>query len=239
MRRVFLLRAYGDFAIAVQALAATDSIIASLHLKPLYEALISRGCISPRTIDFVDFGITGSQLNLFTNKGLLSVDTIRQLSKIKQYIQAASGSSDFVEQSARLGLLNFFTGHSFQSIFETGQPVYAAYGLPALGLERKGDKVLILPDARLPKRIIPSSILARIDGRVARFGVDYTSFEQLIDLIQASDYVVTSDSLPLHLAYLCRKPHFILYPDGGKQDFFTPDALASESFCTFSQFTHV
>jgi hypothetical protein len=239
MRRVFLLRAYGDFAIAVQALAATDSIVASLHLKPLFEALVSRGCILPRAIEFVDFGIHGSQLNLFTNKGLLSVDTIRQLSKITQYIQAASGSNDFVEQSARLGLLNFFTGHSFQSIFETGQPVYAAYGLPAQGLVRNGDKVLILPDARLPKRVIPSSILVRIDGRVARFGSDYTTFEELIDLIQASDYVVTSDSLPLHLAYLCRKPHLILYPDGGKQDFFTPDALASGSFSTFSQFSHV
>ncbi len=242
MRRVFLLRAYGDFAIAVQALASTDAIVASLHLKPLYDALISRGCISPRTprsIEFVDFGITGSQLNLFTNKALFSSDTFLQLSKIKQYIQANPGSSDFVEQSTRLGLLNFFTGHSFHSIFETGAPVYDAYGLQAQGLDRKGDKVLILPDARLPKRVIPSSILERMEGRVARFGSDYSNFEQLIDLILAADYVVTSDSLPLHLAYLCRKPHFILYPDGGKQDFFTPDALAFGSFSTFSQFTHV
>lgn len=239
MRRVFLLRAYGDFAIAVQALAATDSIVASLHLKPLYDALISRGCILPRKIEFVDFGITGSQLNLFTNKSFFSIDTFRQLSKIKKYVCSNPGSSDFVEQSARLGLLNFFTGHSFKAIFETGQPVYAAYGLPVLGLKRKGDKVLILPDARLPKRVIPSSILSRIDGQVARFGSNYTTFEQLIDLIQASDYVVSADSLPLHLSYLCRKPHFILYPDGGKQDFFTPDALASGSFSTFSQFDHV
>ena len=239
MRRVFLLRAYGDFAIAVQALAATDAVVASTHLKPLYDSMISRGCISPRFIEFVDFGITGSQLNLFTNKSFFSIDTFRQLSKIKQYVNANPGSNDFVEQSARLGLLNFFTGHSFKAIFETGEPVYAAYGLPGQGLERKGDKVLILPDARLPKRIIPSSILSQIDGKVARFGSDYTSFEQLIDLIQAADYVVTSDSLPLHLAYLCRKPHFILYPDGGKQDFFTPDALASGSFSTFSQFTNV
>ena len=239
MRRVFLLRAYGDFAIAVQGLAATDAVVASTHLKPLYNALISRGCISPRSIDFVDLGITGSQLNLFTNKALFSIDTFRQLSKIKDYISANPGSSDFVEQSARLGLLNFFTGHSFKAIFETGNPVYAAYGLQAQGLVRNGDKVLILPDARLSKRVIPASIVERIDGRVARFGSDYTSFEQLIDLIQASDYVVTADSLPLHLAYLCRKPHFILYPDGGKQDFFTPDALASGSFSTFSQFTHV
>jgi len=239
MRRVFLLRAYGDFAIAVQALPSTDEIVASLHLKPLYEALISRGCISPRAISFVDFGISGSQLNLITNRDFLRIDTFRQLSKIKKYISANPGYTDFVEQSARLGLLNFYTGHSFTAIFETGEPVYAAYGLPSLGLERKGDKVLILPDARLTKRIIPSSILDRIEGRVARFGSEYSNFEQLIDLIQAADYVVTADSLPLHLAYLCRKPQFILYPDGGKQDFFTPDALATESFSTFSQFTHV
>jgi hypothetical protein len=239
MRRVFLLRAYGDFAIAVQALAATDVIVASLHLKPLYDALISRGCIPSRLIDFVDFGIKSSQLNAFTNRGFLSFDTFRQLAKIKNYTRANPGYIDFVEQSARLSLLNFFTGHSFKAIFETGAPVYSAYDLSSLGLERKGDKVLILPDARLPKRIIPEAILARIDGRVARFEKDYSNFEELIDLIQASDYVVAADSLPIHLAYLCRKPHFILYPDGGKQDFFTPDALASGSFSTFSQFSHV
>lgn len=239
MRRVFLLRAYGDFAIAVQALASTDRIVASSHLKPLYDAMISRGCISPQSIDFVDFGIRGSQFNLFTNKTFFSIDTFRQLSKIKQYVRANPGSTDFVEQSARLGLLNFFTEHSFKAIFETGEPVYAAYGLPAWSLERKGDKMLILPDARLPKRVIPSSILSRIEGQVARFGSEYSNFEQLIDLIQASDYVVAADSLPIHLAYLCRKPHYILYPDGGKLDFFTPDALATSSFSTFSHFTHV
>lgn len=239
MRRVFLLRAYGDFAIAVQGLVPSDEIVASLHLKPLYNALISRGCISPRAIDFVDFGISGSQLNLFTNKTFFSIDTFRQLSKIKNYISANPDSIYFVEQSARLGLLNFITGHSFKAIFETGAPVYDAYGLQAQGLERKGDKVLILPDARLQKREIPSNVLVQIPGRVVRFGKDYKNFEELIDLIQAADYIVAADSLPIHLAYLCRKPHYILYPDGGKQDFFTPDALASGSFSTFSQFSHV
>jgi hypothetical protein len=239
MRRVFLLRAYGDFAIAVQALPSSDQIVASLHLKPLYDALLSRGCISPRSIDFVDFGITGSQLNLFTNKDFFSIDTLCQLSKIKKYTRANPGSFDFVEQSARLGLLNFCTGHSFQALCETGKPVYEAYGLLAHALGDKKGNILILPDARLSKRIIPSSILEQIDGRVARFGSDYSNFEELIELIQSADYIYAADSLPLHLAYLCRKPHFILYPDGGKQDFFTPDALASGSFSTFSQFSHV
>ena len=239
MRRVFLLRAFGDFALAVQGLPSADQLIASQHLKPLYDALITRGCISPRSIEFVDFGIRGSQLNLFTNKTLLGIDTFRQVANIKQYLRANPGNSDYVEQSARLGLLNLLSGHSFKAVFETGAPVYSAYDLPALDLKPAGSKVLMLPDARLPKRVIPASILARIEGRVARYGSDYSNFEQLIDLIQASDYIVTADSLPLHLAYVCRKPHFILYPDGGKQDFFTPDALASGSFSTFSQFTHV
>jgi hypothetical protein len=239
MRRVFLLRAYGDFAIALQGLAATYSIVASQHLKPLYDALISQGCISPRAISFVDFGIKGSQLNLFTNRDFLRIDTFSQLLKIKKYISANPGYTDFVEQSARLGLLNLLTGHSFQALFETGEPVYAAYGLPVQGVIKQGDNILIFPDARLQKREIPYSILAQIEGRVVRFGIDYTNFEELIGLIQEADYIYAADSLPLHLAYLCRKPHFILYPDVGKQDFFTPDALASGSFSTFSQFSHV
>jgi hypothetical protein len=233
------MRAYGDFAIAVQALPSSDQIVASLHLKPLYDGLLSRGCISPRSIDFVDFGIKGSQLNLFTNKDFLGIDTLCQLSKIKKYTRANPGFSDFVEQSARLGLLNFCTGHSFQALFETGRPVYEAYGLLSRGLGEKKGNILIFPDARLKKREIPSSVLAQIPVRVVRFGKDYQNFEELIDLIQSADYIFAADSLPLHLAYLCRKPHFILYPDGGKQDFFTPDALASGSFSTFSQFSHV
>jgi hypothetical protein len=205
----------------------------------LYDGLLSRGCISPRSIDFVDFGIKGSQLNLFTNKDFLGIDTLCQLSKIKKYTRANPGFSDFVEQSARLGLLNFCTGHSFQALFETGRPVYESYGLLSRGLGEKKGNILIFPDARLKKREIPSSVLAQIPVRVVRFGKDYQNFEELIDLIQSADYIFAADSLPLHLAYLCRKPHFILYPDGGKQDFFTPDALASGSFSTFSQFSHV
>jgi hypothetical protein len=239
MRRVFLLRAYGDFAIAVQALPSSDEIVASLHLKPLYDALLSRGCISPRSIEFIDFGIIGSQLNIFTNKDFLGIDTLCQLSKIKKYMRANPGFSDFVEQSARLRLLNFFTDHSFQALFETGKPVYEAYGLPAHALSGGKVNILIFPDARLKKREIPYSILAKIEGRVVRFGKDYTNFEELIDLIQSADYIYAADSLPLHLAYLCRKPHYILYPDGGKLDFFTPDALSSGSYSTFNQFAYV
>ena len=144
-----------------------------------------------------------------------------------------------MEQSARLGLLNFCTSHSFQALFETGKPVYEAYGLSSRSLSEKKGNILIFPDARLKKREIPSKLLAQIPGRVVRFGKDYKNFEELIDLIQSADYIYAADSLPLHLAYLCSKPHYILYPESGKLDFFTPDALASGSFSTFNQFRYV
>ncbi len=240
MRRVFLLRAYGDFVIAIQALGASEKLIASQHLKPLYEALVSRSCIQANdTIDFVDFGISGSQLNLFTNKKLISVETITQVAKIATYVRENPGYEDYLEQSARARLLITLTGHAFQSLFRTGQSVYQAYGLKSHSIAKQGGKVLILPDARLKKRVIPSDIIQKIQGKVARFGHEYTSFEQLIDLMKEADFIYAADSLPLHLAYLLKKPHAILYPDGGKLDFFTPDALADKSYYTFTEFRHV
>ena len=117
--------------------------------------------------------------------------------------------------------------------------MYEAYGLQAHALGEKKGNILIFPDARLKKREIPSKVIAQIPGRVVCFGKDYKNFEELIDLIQSADYIYAADSLPLHLAYLCSKPHYILYPDGGKLDFFTPDALAAGSYSTFNQFSNV
>ena len=240
MRRVFLLRAYGDFVIAIQALGASDTIVASLHLKPLYEALISRSCIEPKpNLTFVDFGISGSQLNFFTNKKLFSFETIQQVSKIAKYIRENPGYDDYLEQSARLSLLSTLTGHSFKFLVKTGDLVYEAYGLAPHVPAEKGDQLLILPDARLKKREIPAEVISKIRGKVARFGVDYASFGELIDCILYADFLYAAVSLPVHLAYLLKKPHALLYPVGGKLDFFTPDVLEQRTYYTFTEFKHV
>ena len=76
MRRLFLLRAYGDFVIAVRSamLSARSisqvKIIASNHLYPLFEAISSVIDTSQLDISFEDFGIHLGQLNLFTNRHL-------------------------------------------------------------------------------------------------------------------------------------------------------------------------
>ena len=77
MHRLFLLRAYGDFVILLQALLESPqknkyTLIASKHLEPLYQELALVINVSSIQIQFIDFGITNTQLGLFTYKHLLS-----------------------------------------------------------------------------------------------------------------------------------------------------------------------
>ena len=85
--RIFLLRAYGDTTIALHFLANSHeknnyTVIASSHLRPLIKALSSYIDLSFLKIEFVEFDITKSQLNLFTNRHLISTNTLHQVNKL-------------------------------------------------------------------------------------------------------------------------------------------------------------
>ena len=106
--RIFLLRAYGDATIALHFLANSPEknnyeIIVSSHLKPLINALGKYIDLSSLKIAFVDFGITKSQLNLFTNRHLISINTLHQLNKLKQFIKNNPNNEgvDYVEQEKK------------------------------------------------------------------------------------------------------------------------------------------
>ena len=84
MKRIFLLRAYGDFVIFLQAILRSNkiqeyTIVASSHLEPLYNALIKYQDMSKLQIQFEDFGIKKGQLRLFTNRHLIDIDTLKEL----------------------------------------------------------------------------------------------------------------------------------------------------------------
>ena len=72
MHRIFVLRAYGDFTILLQALLRSNKksqykLVASSHLQPLFISLqqfVNFGAIQ---IEFVDFGIDKTLLRFFTN----------------------------------------------------------------------------------------------------------------------------------------------------------------------------
>ena len=257
MQRIFLLRAYGDFVIALQAIAKSDKkiqIVASDHLSPLYHALLAAAVIPPLSIEFITLSIHHGQLNFFTNKHLLSWNTWQQLSKLRAYIKANPNQEgkDYIEQDLRTQAFNLFIGHSFQAVVPAGAKVYQAYAewldlsLSSHTLNRKEKvSVLIFPDARLKKKEISPTYIQKIVNQeinlivqinIARFNnsnsaeLSYSNFVELIALIDKADYIYTADSLPAHIAQLIGVPHSIVYTFKGVNRFCTPFALDNKSY---------
>jgi hypothetical protein len=256
--RIFLLRAYGDFVIFLHAFTKSPkkeqySIVASKHLQSLYEAIQAIYPLENIQIEFVNFGLDIGQLRLFTNKNFLSLQTIKESSAIKRFIKKYPNNTgvDYVEQDKRIGLLNLLTGHSFQNILGK-QEVYKSYDQFFENTDSSSiivagalKNIVIFPDSRLSKKDIPVSGLQNITAvleqngkhiQVAKFGTNYTNFKELIPLIHEADYIIGADSLPIHLAALLKKPHFILYADGLTQHFKTSYAEKKNSFGTFSEY---
>ena len=270
--RIFLLRAYGDATIALHFLANSPEknnyeVIASSHLKPLINALGKYIDLSSLKIEFVEFDITKSQLNLFTNRHLISTNTLHQVNKLKQFLKNNPNNEgvDYVEQEKKSTLLNLFTGHSFKAI--VNRQVYSDMGnffksatkIPKPTSSIK--KVLIVPDARISARRIPENVIEYIKTQltgtnkslqVAYFNknieqklhtesqyelVSYANFEELMALINHADFIFGSDSLPIHLCNAIQKPHYILYPNKGSTAFFTPFSIANNYYADFNKFS--
>ena len=266
--RLFLLRAYGDATIALHFLANSPEknnyeVIASSHLKPLINALSNFFDLSSLKIEFVDFGIKNSQLNLFTNRHIISTNTLQQVLKLKQFVKnnPNTGGIDYLEQNNKSALLNLLLGHPFKAI--VNKQVYAEMGefykaTPSIPPSNGTiNKILIIPDARITARRIPENLIHYIKIKigsdkllqVAWFDkvnnlfnkqnefVSYSSFEELLELINEADFVFGSDSLPIHLCNALQKPHYILYPKNGSSAFFTPFSIANNYYADFEKFT--
>jgi ADP-heptose:LPS heptosyltransferase len=270
MHRIFVLRAYGDFTILLQALLRSNKknqykLVASAHLQPLFNSLqqfINFGAIQ---IEFVDFGIDKTLLRFFTNKFLFSPNCFKEIQSIKAYIKANPNSvgQDYIEQDKRITWFNFLIGKNFKHIIED-QNVYNTYDQflensifnnsekPENRHINSNKKLLIFPDSRLPAKNIPTDVLDKIiqeqnnKGHIVQVAyfksqtnkqsVSYNNFDELLSMIQEADYIIGADSLPIHLANLLNKPHFILYPKGFTQLFITPFAIANQSFGTFDEY---
>jgi hypothetical protein len=185
MSRLFLLRAYGDFVIAVRSamLSANPSsvkLIASNHLYPLFEAISSVIDTSQLDISFEDFGIHLGQLNLFTNRYLLDQSSLEQARKIKKYLNenpSLNTGTEILEQSRKKGILQLVTGKKFECIVNKGS-VYQEYA-NFFGYEVNSKFIndniekkhfLLLPDARISKRNIPQEIVQSIIKEVNQRG---------------------------------------------------------------------
>ena len=189
MHRLFLLRAYGDFVILLQALMQSPqknkyTIIASKHLQPLYDELALVINVSSIQIQFINFGITNTQLSLFTNKHLLSLNTVKELKQIKKFVKQNPNieGTDYIEQDKRIGLFNVITGLSFKAIVSK-DPVYISYAnffdiqdIKEVEVreesreDNNSKKVLLFPDTRQAKKNIPSSLISKLENEIEAKG---------------------------------------------------------------------
>ncbi len=270
MHRIFVLRAYGDFTILLQALLRSNKksqykLVASSHLQPLFISLQKFVNFDAIQIEFVDFGIDKTLLRFFTNKFFFSPNCFKEIQSIKTYLKGNTNSEgqDYIEQDKRITWFNFLVWKKFKHIIEY-QKVYNTYDQFFENstfehleiLENKtsisNKRLLIFPDSRLPAKNIPSNILDTIiqdqtnKGHIVqvayfktqtnKHSVSYNNFDELLKMIQDADFIIGADSLPIHLANLLNKPHFILYPKGFTQLFITPFAIANQSFGTFDEY---
>jgi hypothetical protein len=262
LKRIFLLRAYGDFIVALQSLIHSSAIasyelIASLHHRPLFEALPASMIPANLPIRFVDFGINGPMLRAFTNRHLLNGATLQELKAVADFCKQNPSleGGDFIENIHRKWVLELGTGKKFNAIAGASD-VYGSYHHffistpPSIAFNRSTvKKILILPTARIAKRAIPAKVINTIAAthkdlsvNIAYFkksengGSVYSNFSELINLISDADFIYGADSLPIHLSYLLQKPHAIVYPSGVSQQFFTPFALDNAQFFNFNHF---
>lgn len=169
----------------------------------------------------------------------------------------------YIEHSARKFLLNLFLGKKLYHLYKNGNVYDVLgrfFGLDSndktfqLSEVHSKSKVLIFPDSRKRHKVINeatmeqlSSDLTRleVDFKIAKFGaikndnsqltnqIVYSDFKALVLLIKDCDFVISSDSVPVHIAEFLGKQHVIIYNDKINYNWLTPFAKKYHMFTTF------
>jgi ADP-heptose:LPS heptosyltransferase len=145
------------------------------------------------------------------------------------------------------------TVHKTGNVYNSAQQFFQANDSIALNNSFTTDNILVFPDSRKKKKIIPESILLKLNKycnsnqtelTTAFFGtssvskkdiVFYNDFETLVQLIKEAHFIISSDSVTAHLAQYFNKPHFILYPDKVNFEWLTPWAAEMNMYTTFDE----
>lgn len=176
-KQLFLLRAFGDFLIAVHmvsksSVSTTIKLVASKHLEPLYRALEPL-LPAPVQIAFVDFKIDKQLMRCFTNKYLFHPQTLSELIALRHYLREEKIMGDlYLEQQKRIFFPRWFCNQAFRFVV-ADKPVYQSYAdcfsVPLHTLENipfggqvKATKILVVPDSRQPIKVIDQEIIQQI-----------------------------------------------------------------------------
>jgi ADP-heptose:LPS heptosyltransferase len=112
-------------------------------------------------------------------------------------------------------------------------------------------KIIVFPDSRKKEKSFPETLnqkiikgLNNIQVQIAKFGKEnnvdgskdiiyYDNFSQLAQLIKNTDFIISSDSLPAHLAYYFNIPHWIIYNKKVNTEWLTPYCKENHNYSLF------
>lgn len=255
-------KGYGDFVAACRFLRHepkdTFRLLCARHLEGLYRAI---GC--PLDAEWIDISENNSFPAAYDARHQGLKAAIQSLLRIRHAIQRRNIGRDILvleQLGTRERIMTWpiaceQVGRTTANIYES----YARYfgHPPNLCANRSLSRpktIGLFPDARLPHKVLSQDLLRSIGVECAKrhlsariFPVgqdhDYRSagipvhsidgFEELVAAIGSSDIVVSSDSLPGHLAEYFGIPVFVFVPQ--RKDYWMPgSALASSGFAMFS-----
>lgn len=169
-----------------------------------------------------------------------------------------------VEQFRRKKLLGWFTGQSFEAVHVSKTTnIYESYNRfwhqsqalffknPVKPIIIK--RIVIFPNSRKPEKEMPQYLLDNIINyatesgfqlKVAffnnkqpdtnRFSIYYKDFPSLVKIIEENDFVISTDSLPAHIAQFIQKPHWIFYNKKINYEWLTPWAMQQKTYGLFN-----
>ena len=171
----------------------------------------------------------------------------------------------YLEHSARKNLLNLFLGNKLHHLYKNGNVYDALghfFGHESndktfqLSEVYSKSKVLIFPDSRKKHKVINEATMEqlsvdltrlKVDFKIANFGktknennqlsnqIVYSDFKELVVLIRDCDFVISSDSVPVHIAEFLDKQHMIIYNDKVNYNWLTPFAKLHHMYTTFKE----
>ena len=234
--------------------------IASAHLEPLYKAILKKKPSLNIQVEFHDFIIRRKILGAFTNRHLLDLHSFKELKQLTKLVKELNKASTvYLEQQRRLWLTSLFLPkhyfiHGKGNIYDSYSKQFDVVPQSLLfnTAPPSSKKVIIFPESRKPVKAFSPAFVQQlvdayqeeqIDVSVAFFRnqpyklnakvLFHDSFDDLLELIETADEVVTADSLPAHLAQLMSKPHRVFYPKAVDMEWVTPYCNANQAFGIF------
>jgi len=240
------------------------NLIVSSHLQLLHEAL-KFDFPNNIHISFVDFKIQNGIFSFLTNKHFFSLGSIKEISSLKQYFKNKKKETYFIEHRQKSLLLQFFLGIKLKFIYHKNnvydcfnrffevQPVLNQEPLFTLN---SGSTIIIFPDSRKKNKTIGATTISKlvmaldqkgVQYKIAKFNsgienkkgmlneIGYTNFIDLVEIVKKADFIISSDSLPVHIAEFYQKPHWILYNHKINTNWLTPSSSSSNYYSTFEQ----